>query len=457
MEVTLVANISPIFTDSKIVGAISVFQEISQIEKMVKDLHMYKSVNRQLDAIVESSFDGLFITDGQGTILRCNKSSEKLVGHRNEDIVGKNIRELLKMGYIDHSVTLEVLEKAGFGDHSAAIEGWKADPCYRDPGRGRNGDHRICGHKRTGYQPLEYHAPPAPGNTASPCIIRGRGRHLSGLKVRVPLVSLRSIRRCVRFSKRRPSPHDSTRLCCSRGNRESVKVSWPRYIHESSKRAKGAFVKINCGAIPGSLIESELFGYRKGAFTGASVTGKAGLIEMADGGSLFLDEIGELSLSAQVKFLRVLEDKHITPVGGVQTKNVNVRVIAATNRDLRDMVSDNTFREDLFFRLNVIPINIPPLRERKDDIPVLIYHFLHELNARFGTNKRMTLEAVDILCTYSFPGKRAGAGQPRGTPHHPLSRGRDKVGTSAAAEAQPRIALRPPGSDQGRNDASPGS
>jgi transcriptional regulator with PAS, ATPase and Fis domain len=177
-----------------------------------------------------------------------------------------------------------------------------------------------------------------------------------------------------------------------------------RFIHDSSERRGGAFVKINCGAIPLSLVESELFGYKKGAFTGAGSTGKIGLIEMAEGGTLFLDEIGELPLSAQVKLLRVLEDRHITPVGDVLSREVDVRIIAATNRNLKEMISKGTFREDLFFRLNVVPILIPPLRERRDDLPVLLNHFLIRLNERFKTNKKINTEAIDILCAYSFPG-----------------------------------------------------
>jgi transcriptional regulator with PAS, ATPase and Fis domain len=177
-----------------------------------------------------------------------------------------------------------------------------------------------------------------------------------------------------------------------------------RFIHETGERRGGPFVKINCGAIPVSLVESELFGYKRGAFTGADSAGKAGLIKAAEGGTLFLDEVGELPLNVQVKLLRVLEDRHITPVGDVQSREVNVRIIAATNRDLKAMVSEGSFREDLFFRLNVVPIFIPPLRERTEDLPVLLNHFLGTLNERFKTHKRITAEAVDILCAYSFPG-----------------------------------------------------
>jgi two-component system response regulator PilR (NtrC family) len=148
-----------------------------------------------------------------------------------------------------------------------------------------------------------------------------------------------------------------------------------RAVHACSPRASEPFVSINCGAFPESLLESELFGYVKGAFTGASQN-KRGLFEMADGGTIFLDEIGEMTLAMQVKLLRVLQERCIRPVGGAQESPIDVRVIAATNRNLQDMVANNTFREDLYYRVSVIPISVPPLRERRDDVELLAIHFL---------------------------------------------------------------------------------
>jgi len=151
-------------------------------------------------------------------------------------------------------------------------------------------------------------------------------------------------------------------------------------IHSNSNRKFGPLIKVNCGAIPENLLESELFGYEAGAFTGANKTGKAGFFELAKGGVLFLDEIGELPLGLQVKLLRVLQDKEIVRVGGGQPIKVDCRILAATNRDLEEMISSNRFRSDLYYRLNVISLNIPPLRERKEEIPVLASYFLERLN-----------------------------------------------------------------------------
>lgn len=158
-------------------------------------------------------------------------------------------------------------------------------------------------------------------------------------------------------------------------------------IHRASKRAKHPLIKINCGAIPANLLESEFFGYEPGAFTGAIKEGKLGLFELAQGGTLFLDEIGELPLDLQVKILRVLQDKEINRIGGKKTISLDIRVVAATNRDLTDMVKNRLFRQDLYYRLNVVPILLPPLRRRKEDIFLLVAEFLDKFNRQYSFQK----------------------------------------------------------------------
>ena len=175
-------------------------------------------------------------------------------------------------------------------------------------------------------------------------------------------------------------------------------------IHAASPRADDAFVKFNAAAIPSELVESELFGHEKGAFTGA-VGQKKGKIEMANGGTLFLDEIGDMSLSAQAKILRVLEDGKFERVGGTQTQSVDIRLLAATNKPLEEMVSVGRFREDLFYRLNVVPINLPPLREREGDIKTLVNHFLAHYAAELSLlPKQFSRDAMNMLVGYPFPG-----------------------------------------------------
>ncbi|VVC77104.1 Transcriptional regulatory protein ZraR [Aquicella siphonis] len=174
-------------------------------------------------------------------------------------------------------------------------------------------------------------------------------------------------------------------------------------IHYLSKRCENALVPINCGAIPGELIESELFGHEKGAFTGA-LTRRPGRFEIANGGTLFLDEIGDMPLSMQVKLLRVIQERKIDRVGGNTSINVNVRLIAATNKNLEDLIQQNRFREDLFYRLNVFPIQVPSLNERKEDIPVLIDYHLNKIHERLGHRVAFTETAMQTLCDYAWPG-----------------------------------------------------
>jgi transcriptional regulator with PAS, ATPase and Fis domain len=178
-----------------------------------------------------------------------------------------------------------------------------------------------------------------------------------------------------------------------------------RYIYRTSSRfEKGQFIKVNCGAIPKELIESELFGYDGGAFSGASRSGKAGMFELAHNGILFLDEVGELPVSVQVKLLRAVQDKEIMRVGGTKTKKVDVRLISATNRNLKEMVKKGEFREDLYYRLSVVPVIVPPLRERKDDILPLVHSLLKDYNHKYHLSKRLDQALHHFLYLYEWPG-----------------------------------------------------
>lgn len=182
---------------------------------------------------------------------------------------------------------------------------------------------------------------------------------------------------------------------------KEVMANW---IHQNSQRANRTFVKINCGAIPEGLIESELFGYERGAFTGAKREGYVGLFEQADKGTLLLDEIGELSQSMQVKVLRVLQDREVRRIGGSWSKTIDVRIIASTNMNLKEMVEKGKFRNDLYYRLNVAHILIPPLRERRDDIEPLLNYYLDLYCAEFGINRRFNNETLRTLKNYDYYG-----------------------------------------------------
>ena len=224
---------------------------------------------------------------------------------------------------------------------------------------------------------------------------------------------------------------DSTVLL--RGESGTGKDLFARTVHFSSHRSEGPWVKVNCGAIPENLIESELFGHEKGAFTGATRQ-KPGRFEDAHGGTIFLDEVGELPMTLQVKLLQVIEEKTFTRVGGNQSVTVDVRIVAATNRDLEDMVREKAFREDLFFRLNVFPIQLPPLRERPGDVPALVEHFLLKHGA---SADKVSDEAIKALDAYAWPGNVREL-------EHTLERalilaGSDPIGTEHLSFARPEL------------------
>jgi len=201
---------------------------------------------------------------------------------------------------------------------------------------------------------------------------------------------------------KRVAPTDSTVLLM--GESGTGKELIARYVHNHSRRSGNPFIAVNCGAIPSDLLEAEMFGHERGAFTGA-VGSRMGLFQLANGGTIFLDEIGEMMLPLQVKLLRVLQEREIRPVGAERTIKIDVRVVAASNRDLSSEVEKGRFREDLYYRLQVIPIVIPPLRERRSDIPMLVNHFLDKHNAlRPSAPVRLTEEAMVHLWEYDWPG-----------------------------------------------------
>ncbi len=228
-------------------------------------------------------------------------------------------------------------------------------------------------------------------------------REALGQRYRYPNIVAKSSRmQEVLATVERVAPTNSTVLIG--GESGSGKDLIARAIHHRSRRASGPFVKINCTAIPENLLESELFGYEKGAFTGAATT-KPGKFELADKGSMFLDEIGDVPQAVQAKLLRVLQEREFERLGGTRTIKVDVRLIAATNRDLRAALEEGTFREDLYYRLNVVPINMPPLRDHREDIPGLVDHFLERYRKESGKDMRgITPQALQVLTNFHWPG-----------------------------------------------------
>ena len=401
--VTLISNISPIASNGEILGVVSVFQDISEIENISKELDLSKDMKKWLDTIIDSSYDGLFICDHEGKVIRINKASERMGGGKTEEVVGRSVRELVADGLFDKSVTLEVLKrKTAVTLIQQVREGKKflvtGNPIFDEKGEIAfvvTNERDISELDRLRSQLQETQA------LAKEYISRLSEMEMKELDLSNIIFRSKAMQQVIEIAIR-VSKVDATVLLLGESGVGKGMIS--KLIHKHSERNTGPFIRVDCTGIPDSLIESELFGYEKGAFTGARTEGKPGLFELANKGTLFLDEIGEIPLNTQSKLLRFLEDHEIIRVGGTEARKIDVRIIAATNKDIDEMVASQKFREDLYYRLNVVPIFIPPLRERSDDIVPLVFHFLERFNKAYHKKKTLSREAVEAVSKYDFPG-----------------------------------------------------
>ncbi|WP_027355794.1 sigma-54-dependent Fis family transcriptional regulator [Desulfofundulus thermocisternus] len=398
---TVIANQAPVIYEDRIIGAVSLFHDVSEVEALSQQLETVKRMAQELDTIINASSEGIALFDQAGRVLKLNRTYEQVEGVNGEEIQGLGAKELVQKGYLSFLAVLAALEKKGAAS--------------------------VIEHLRTGREVLTTATPIVDEQSGNIRRIVVNCRDLTELaelrrrleeeraRYHAELESLRweargaerlvaesSSMRDVLAVAERVAPFDSNVLIL--GESGTGKDLLARFIHHRSTRAAGPFIAVDCAAIPENLLESELFGYTAGAFTGAGRQGKPGLIEMADGGTLFLNEIGELSPGLQAKLLTVIQDKQVRRLGGVKSCPVNFRLIAATNRDLEQMVARGTFRRDLFYRINVIPIRIPPLRERSEDIIPLVHHFLHRFNKKFNVFRRLAPETLELLQHYSWPG-----------------------------------------------------
>ena len=360
-ESNIIANRTPINISGKTMGVSSIFQDISEYEKISSQLESFRQLTMQLDAIIESSYDGLYITDGKANTLRVNQAYERISGLKQEDLIGRNMRDLVQEGVLDRSVTLEVLRLREPVTIMQDIAGDKHVIVTGNPFFEKNGDiSLVVTNVRDITELNQLHLELEESRKIS-SRYQEELEQLQKLEFAShELIAKSDAFRATLKQAVKVSQVDATVLIT--GESGVGKSLLARLIHKMSLRNDGPFVKISCGAIPENLMESELFGYEKGAFTGARAGGKAGLLEVGNGGTVFLDEIAELPLNLQVKLLDVLEDKEVTRLGGTTPRSIDLRLITATSRDLKQMVREKDFREDLFFRLNVIPLHIQPLR-----------------------------------------------------------------------------------------------
>lgn len=356
-----------------------------------------------LGAVLDSSYDGIFITDGDGRVLYMNYACERLEGIEASSIVGKYMAELVVDGVYNDSVSLRVIRDGRPVTIIQKTRGGKELMVSGTPVFSSGRLVLVVTNERDVTElsdlrrRLEEHGRMAAKYEREIELLRAKNSgSIEGIVFKSKqMASLIEV-------AMRVAAVDSTVLI--QGESGVGKEVIAKLIYKHSTREAGPFVDINCGAIPENLLESELFGYEEGAFTGARKGGKEGLLEVADKGTLFLDEVGELPLALQVKLLNFLQDRHFVRVGGSKQITVDVRIIAATNRDLNAAVEEGKFRSDLFYRLSVVPIVVPPLRQRRDDIEPLVKHFQTVFWSRYGMEKNISPAAMKILINYEWPG-----------------------------------------------------
>ncbi len=357
----------------------------------------------ELEDVINSSFDGIVIADAEGIILYQNPAYERITGLSTEFCIGKSLQELVDIGVIDISASLKAIKEKRSVTISQKIETGRSVLVTAVPITNKQGEIiKIVNNVRDLTQlsklEVEIHELEIENKKIS--------EELQQLKQnkdpKYSIIAHSSQMKEVLDRALRIAQIDSGVLIQGPSGVGKEKIL--DLIHRYSIRKDGPLIKINCGAIPESLLESELFGYESGSFTGAVKGGKAGLFEVANKGTIFLDEIGEMPLQLQVKLLRILQEREVVRIGGKKAIQVDVRVVAATNKNLLEMIEKGTFREDLYYRLNIVPIEIPPLEHRKDDVIPLIYHFINGLNLKYGLNKSFSREVLDRFVNYNWPG-----------------------------------------------------
>lgn len=377
-----------------IIGAFAVFKDITEVVNLAEEITNMKEIQTMLEAIIHSSDDAISVVDEKGRGILINPAYSRITGLTEEEVIGKPATTDISEG---ESMHMQVLKT-------------------RKPVRGVK--MRVGPHKKEVIV------------NVAPIIVNGKLKGSVGVihdvsEIKELTQELNRARQIIRTLEAKYSfediigdseemqlAKDQAKLCARtpatvllRGESGTGKELFAHAIHDGSDRKFNKFVRVNCGAISESLLESELFGYEEGAFSGAKRGGKRGLFEEANNGSIFLDEIGEMTPKIQVKLLRVLQENEIVRVGGTKPIPVNVRVIAATNVNLEKAIINGTFREDLYYRLSRMPIHIPPLRQRKDDIPKLCNHLLSKLNQEYGRNiEGLTDLALLKLKQYDWPG-----------------------------------------------------
>lgn len=375
---------------------------VSEMEELAKTSNAFEELEKEYQIVLDHIDDGIFVIDNEGYVIKLNEAAR---GSRSiKDYIGVNVKDDIVKGYISHSVAdaiirnkltqkLHVIIK--YPDRRDVLS--TGTPYYE------NGKLKFVVACERNVENLEFLKQQLVTTLNEESLYKNSNNsfRIEGLRNNMLVTNSEIIKKLIDLTKKTGS-FDSTVLLV--GESGVGKEIFADILYLNSDRKGKPFIKANCGAIPESLWESEFFGYEGGSFTGADKKGKMGYFEMANSGTLLLDEISEIPLTLQVKLLRVLQEKEIFRIGGVKPVPLDIRIIATSNKNLNEEVKKGNFRIDLFHRLNIIMIEIPALRNRKEDLPPLVTYFLDYFNEKYITSKKITIAAVKLLENYDWPG-----------------------------------------------------
>jgi len=394
-ETTIITNRVPVRDKQQnIIGAVSVFRDITDVKKLAEQITDLREIRIMLEAIINSTQDAISVVDENGVGILINPAYKKLTGLTEEDVIGKPANVDIIEGKSMHYKVLKtrksvsnVRMKVGPNKKNVLVD---AAPMIVDG--------ELKGSVAVAHDVSEIKKLTEELNQAKK-IIRQINAKYSFEDIVGESETMKSVINQAKKAARTPI------TVLLRGESGTGKELFAHAIHNNSERSKNKFIRVNCSALADNILESELFGYQEGAFTGAKKGGKKGLFEEANHGTIFLDEIGKISLKLQSKLLRVIQEQEILRVGSTRTIDIDIRIIVATNINLEKAINKGQFREDLYYRLNVFPILIPPLRERKEDIPFLMHHIITKFNQQYGRSVRgISKEAIQYLKNYNWPG-----------------------------------------------------
>lgn len=394
-NVKIVTSRIPFFNENgKIVGAVAVFRDITAVRHMAEEVTDLKNVRLMLEAIIDSTDDAISVADSNGKITLVNRAYTKITGFNQEDVIGKMSNVDIAEGESTHMMIAKT--KKPIMGHRIKVGPMKKEvivdttPLIIDE--------NFVGSVAVIHDVSKIISLSRELEEANRTIRRISARYTFD-----DIVGDSHIMRVAILQAKKVAKTPATVLL--RGESGTGKELFAHAIHNASDRSSHPFVSVNCAALPEGILESELFGYEEGAFTGAKRGGKRGLLEEANGGTVFLDEIGKMEVGIQSRFLRFLQEMEIVRLGSTKKKRVDVRIIAATNLDLEDMMKEGKFIPDLYYRLNVVPIFIPPLRERREDIEALVKNTIRKLNQEYGRAvESISSEALDLLRNLPWSG-----------------------------------------------------